>query len=176
MNAATLERIKFLQTNRTFLGREFLTWVWYWLESRNHLVDLPGGQTFHVYVNDKIVLSSASGPVREHTMRGGTPSTAAEAKQAVRAGKLVTEASFLVKQDKLQWTWSMKSDDLIFRNVRLPGISSEDPDSYLAARLRHVETLRNVKEFLFRQFFELRFSKGFRTVHNEITNWAAEAS
>ena len=175
MNPATLERIKFLQTNRSFLGREYMTWLWYWLETRNNIVDLSDKSTFHLYFNDRIVLSSASGAVREHALKGGTPATAREAKQAVANGKLVTEASFLLKQDKLQWTWSMKSDDLIFRSIRLPAVAADEADAYLAARLRHIDTLKRVKEELFQSFFNLRFSSGFKSVHRELASWAAEA-
>jgi hypothetical protein len=175
MKPETLERIKFLQNNRTFLGREFLTWLWYWLESRNNVVDVPGERSCYLYINDKIVLSSASGPVREHSMKGGTPAMAMEAKQAVLGGKLVTEANFLMKQDKAQWTWSMKSDDLVLRNVRLPAVAAEEAERYLGARLAHIETLKDLNNHLFQQFCALRFSKGFRTVHNQITTWAADA-
>jgi recombination associated protein RdgC len=175
MTPQTLEKLKFLQSNRIFLGREFLTWLWYWLDARNHTIDLQKGGAFQLYINDKIVLSSASGPVREHAMKGGTPSSALEARQALRSGKLVTEATFLMKQGKQQWTWSMKSDDMIFRNVRLPSVVTDEADSYLATRLRHIETLKSIKSELFKTFTKQRFSKEFRSVQKDMTTWAADA-
>jgi hypothetical protein len=172
MNPEKIEKLKFLQTNRSFLGREFLTWLWYWLETRNHVVDLPGQDPFHLYIDDKIVLSSASGPVREHSMRGGTPAIATEAKTALRAGKLVTEASFIMKQSNLQWTWSLKSDDFCLRNIKLPLVSAEEADSYLHRRLSHLDLLTELQSHLYATFLKLRFSRGFRQISNDMAHWA----
>ena len=33
-----LDELKFLETNRNFLGREFLTWLWFKSESQNHKI------------------------------------------------------------------------------------------------------------------------------------------
>lgn len=172
MNPEKIEKLKFLQTNRSFLGREYLTWLWFALETRNHIVDVPGYQPFKLYVDDKLVLSSASGCVREHSLKGGTPATADEAKSALRAGKLVTECKFILKQGEKQWTWSMKADDLALRGLRLPNVTTEEAESYMRSRINNTETLNDVLTHLYQTFLATRLSRGFKRADSELTKWA----
>lgn len=174
MTPEKIEKLKFLQNNRSFLGREFLTWLWFALETRNHIVDVPGYDAFKLYVDDKLVLSSASGAVREHALKGGTPATAAEAKAALRAGKLVTECKFILRLGEKQWTWSMKADDLTIRGLRLPAVTEQEAESYMRSRIANTETLNEVITHLYKTFLQTRLSKGFRRADSELTKWAME--
>ncbi len=172
MNPEKLEKLKFLQNNRPFLGREYLTWLWFAMESSNHIIDVPGYEPFHLYVNDKLVLSSPGGSVREHSLKGGTPAYASEAKTALRSGKLVSEVNFVMKQDNKRWTWSQKADDLFLRNLRLPPVESEDPENYLQNRLENTDAVLSVCDHLFDRFLQLRLGKGFSKEMVELTHWA----
>ena len=174
MNPEKIEKLKFLQTNRSFLGREYLTWLWFASESRNHIVDVPGYDPFNRYVDDKLVLSSARGSVREHALKGGTPATALEAKSALRSGKLVTEGKFILRQGEKQWTWNMKADDLSIRALRLPPVSSEEAETYMKSRLQSTEILNDVLTHLFKSFLKIRLSKAFRKADSDLTQWACE--
>jgi hypothetical protein len=174
MNPEKIEKLKFLQNNRSFLGREFLTWLWFALETRNHIVDVPGYEPFKLYVDDKLVLSSASGAVREHSLKGGTPASASEAKTALRSGKLVTEGKFILRLGEKQWTFSMKADDLSVRGLRLPPVTEQEAESYMRSRIVNTETLNDVITHLYKSFLKTRLSRGFRRADSELTKWAME--
>lgn len=172
MTPDTIEKLKFLQSNRPFLGREFLTWLWYRLECQSHSCEQPGAPALQIYLDDKIVLSSASGPVREHALKGGTPAAAEEARRALLAGKLVTEANFIMKQGERIWSWSLKADDLSPRNIRLPGVTADEAEAYLHSRLEAIEMLTATLDRLYAEFLEQRFSRKFSVTSDEMTQWA----
>lgn len=175
MKPENLEKLKFLQNNRPFLGREYLTWLWYTSEMRNHIIDVPGYEPFTLYVNDKLVLSSAGGAVREHALKGGTPAYARESKAALRDGKLVSEANFILKQENRMWTWSMKADDLSFRSLRLPAVENTDAGAYFQTRIDATETLIDVHNHLFRHFLSARLSGQFKKETAGLSEWASAA-
>lgn len=161
------DEIRFLQTNRAFLGREFLTWLWFKSETQNHKLTIGNYGTFHLYIDDKIVLSSTSGSVRENSLKGGTPAYAFEAGSALGTGKLVHEAKFILQDAERQWSFSILGEDLSLRNVRLPSISEADSQAHITQRISSSTLLTNIIDELFKNFMDLRISDHF---HNELTN------
>lgn len=166
-----LEGLRFLQTNRAFLGREFLTWLWFQSESHGHVLRVDGVGEFKFYVDDKIVLSSPGGSVHENALRGGTPAYANEARMALLSGKLVQEAKFILQDNDRQWMWSMKADDLSLRGVRLPSLQEPDPAAHVTARVRLMQTLIDVTDALFKQYMALRLSPGFAEEVERMGTW-----
>jgi recombination associated protein RdgC len=167
------EGLRFLQTNRAFVGREFLTWLWFLSETQGHRVRLPDVGEFRFFVDDRIVLTSPGGSVHENVLKGGTPAYATEAKVSLLSGKLVNEAKFVLQEAERQWSWSMRADDLGLRGVKLPPVSEPDAAAHMAARLRMMQTLVDVIDGLFRQFMELRVSPAFEQELDRVASWLA---
>jgi hypothetical protein len=167
------EGLRFLQSNRTFLGREFLTWLWYVTETNNHEVDVPGHGKFQLYVDDKLVLTATSGAAHENILKGGTPAYAAEAKQALLSGKLVAEAKFILQADDKQWMWSMKAEDLSLRGLRIPSVTEPDAASHMSRRLAHIQTLSDVIDHLFKAYMGIRITPQFEDEVKRMSSWMA---
>lgn len=163
--------VRFLQRNRSFLGREFLTWLWFTSESQKHNVDIPGHGKFKLYLDDKLVLSATSGSVFESSLKGGTPGYADEAHLALRNGKMVHEANFILQDGKRQWTWAMKSDDLAFRGVRLPPVVDPEPGVFIGQRMLFMNTLVDVIDTLFKKYMSIRLSTKFDAERLAMTEW-----
>ncbi|MEN9529090.1 MAG: hypothetical protein RI932_963 [Pseudomonadota bacterium] len=166
-----LESLRYLQTNQAFLGREFLTWIWYYTESGKHEINLGELGIYKLYVDDRLVLSSSSGSAHEQALRGGTPAYAAEALVALQSGKLVQEAKFILQDNERQWMWSMRADDLSLRGVRLPGLQAPDASTHMQARIANTQLLVDVVETLFKQYLELRLSEKFTQELQRIQDW-----
>lgn len=171
LNELLHDEIRFLQTNRAFLGREFLTWLWFKSETQNHKLAIGKYGVFHLYIDDKIVLSSTSGSVRENSLKGGTPAYAFEAGSALGTGKLVHEAKFILQDSERQWSFSLLADDLSLRNVRLPAISEADSHAHINQRIVYSQLLSNLIDELFKSFMELRVSEQFYVELTKIREW-----
>lgn len=163
--------LRFLQTNRAFLGREFLTWIWFLCETQSHKINVPGYGDMKLYLDDKLVLSSSGGSVHENSLRGGTPAYADEAKAALLAGKLVQEAKFILQDVERQWMWSMRAEDLSLRGVRLPSLQAPDAATHIAQRVTLMQTLVDVIDHLFKTYMDLRLSKRFDVEIARMGDW-----
>lgn len=168
-----LESLRYLQTNQAFLGREFLTWLWYHTESFRHEINLGDLGIYKLYVDDRLVLSSSSGSAHEQALKGGTPAYAAEALVALQSGKLVHEAKFILQDQERQWMWSMKADDLALRSVRLPAVQAPDAATHMQARIANTQLLVDVVESLFKRYLETRLSPKFTQELQAIQEWMA---
>jgi len=166
-----LESLRYLQTNQAFLGREFLTWLWYHTESGRHEVNLGELGIYKLYVDDRLVLSSSSGSAHEQALRGGTPAYAAEALVALQLGKLVQEAKFILQDNERQWMWSMRADDLSLRSVRLPTVQAPDASTHMQARIANTQLLVDVVETLFKRYLGVRMSAKFTEELQRIQDW-----
>jgi hypothetical protein len=171
LNELLHDELRFLQTNRAFLGREFLTWLWFRSETQKHKLTIGKYGTFHLYIDDKIVLSSTSGSVRENSLKGGTPAYAFEAGSALGTGKLVNEAKFILQDSEKQWSFSILADDLSLRGVRLPSISEADSHAHINQRIVYSQLLSNLIDELFKSFMELRISEQFNEELINIREW-----
>lgn len=166
-----LESLRYLQTNQAFLGREFLTWLWYHTEIGKHEINLGELGIYKLYVDDRLVLSSSSGSAHEQALKGGTPAYAAEALVALQSGKLVHEAKFILQDQERQWMWAMRADDLALRGVRLPAVQAPDAATHMQARIAHTQLLIDVVETLFKRYLDLRLSAEFSKELARIQDW-----
>jgi hypothetical protein len=165
------EGLRYLQTNRAFVGREFLTWLWFVSESQSHLMKVQGFGEFRFFVDDRLVLSSSGGSVHEHVLKGGTPAYATEAQVSLRQGKLVHEAKFVMQEGERQWSWTMRADDLSLRSVKLPAVQEADAASHMATRISLMQFLVDVVDALFKEYMGLRISPQFDEELSRIQTW-----
>src|SRR5262249_10437759 len=92
-----VEHLTNLSKAKGFLGREFLTWLWYMAETyEDHLTTSgPSGEeiAFDIWVDDRLVLEATGGSASSHenVMKGGDPSQSYEAAAALGTGKTVKE-------------------------------------------------------------------------------------
>jgi hypothetical protein len=172
VNETVLEELKYLQSHKGFVGREFLTWVWFKSETSHHQFFFPKqGGRFQLFIDDKLTLTSTSGSVHEHTLKGGTPAYATEAKAALLTGKLVQEAKFVLQTQDRQWMFSLNAEDLSFKNVRLPAILQPESASYMGERIGAMRTLVEVIEILFCEYMDLRTSAQFEAEKKAMEDW-----
>ena len=83
--------------NTRYLGKEFLTWLWYQSDKNEGLVRLgSGGPAIQVWFSDRIVLSGASEEAERITIKAVEPSTNSEARTALQRGKQVEQARITI--------------------------------------------------------------------------------
>lgn len=174
VNDSTIEELHFLQNNRSFLGREFLTWLWFKSESQNNKLTIGKLGTFHFFIDDKIVLSSTSGSVLENSLKGGSPAYASEAGMALSTGKLVHEAKFILQDSERQWSFSVMANDLSIRGIRLPPVVESDSQSHISKRIIYAQFVTDVIDELFKEFMNIRTSSNFSEELLNIRKWMTD--
>lgn len=153
-----LNDLKFLQENRAFLGREFLTWIWFKSESQDHKVHVKNFGPFQILIDSKMTLSSTSGSVRENSLKGNAPSYAREAGAALAAGKMLSEAKFILQNQDLHWSFVLSADDFSLRSVQLPGIVQDSSKSHFSQRIRYSQMLNEILDSLYDEYISIRIA------------------
>lgn len=173
-----MEEIHSTATHKSFLGREFLTWLWFFTESEEGgqfeiSTEIHGKVTAQIHIDDRIVLSSKVGLSHDLTIKGGNPSQCQEAALALRHGKSVCELRMSIDMGEAGlFSLTLAGDDLSPKSVHLPEVRDDVDASPIEQRLRSTLNLATAIDQLFIKFMDERSSKVWETEKLEsIRTW-----
>ena len=164
-----------------FLGREFLTWLWYATDANNGLIDVPDLGHVRVEFGQRLTLESV-GNVREgSTVNADAPSQTEEARTALRVGKKVSRARLLIDVSggaegiERHFEVALDAETLTFSGVKLPTLMATDEAMRLEERLRLMDELENLVDTLYTQFVSTRRDESaWGPVREAIRAWVQE--
>lgn len=138
-----------------YLGREFLTWLWFRSAQQSGLFELTDG-TIEVWFEAKLTLEAGGDIKEQNVIKAETPAETSEAHAALLAGKVVSEARLRVVFGQKQWTVSIKGDSLQMSGLKIPALLTREDDDQLYERFALVEELEDTIHALYQQFVEIR--------------------
>jgi hypothetical protein len=145
-----------------FLGREFLTWLWYKSEERNGIIDVPGSGENEVIFLHRLVLGSGDGEYSETVVCQGLHADMEEGKEALRRGKKIKEARLRLVKDESRWEFTLKADMFQFQSLKLPTVmeleDETDRDGRNLERIYLMEKAVTTMDGLFFAFMQIRRS------------------
>ena len=114
---------------QAFLGRDFLTWLWFRCESEGGEFDLGGrdggGQTA-VMVEDALALVSVDEDGSVMTLRKGSPTARPEAANALAAGMTLKKARLFVARGPREWQFTLDGETLDLGGLKTPEIEDNE--------------------------------------------------
>jgi len=150
--------------NKAFLGREFLTWLWFRSDASDGIVEIPGKSTIELHFLDKMVLNlSGSDSPQTVTITGGQ-SELREGMAALKEGKKIEEARISIKDAHEEFTVVVKASWLSFSGFRPPpSLPSDSTDSLegeglFMEKMYLLEHFLDIVDELFEFFLKLRLS------------------
>lgn len=173
IHSAKIEELSSLLTMskaKGFLGREFLTWLWFQSELADSLhLDLKDGGTAicRIWIDDRVVLESSAAKAHIYSLRGGEPSQSIETAAALQSGKMAKQLKIGIDIDDMgEFTAVLNAQDLTPRSLSLPVLANQDASQGtpadtaasepLALRLQQTELFLNVLDALFSLFLDER--------------------
>ena len=155
------------------LAPEFMLWLWWRSERDQGVFDLGGELgVVEVWADDRMVLASDAVNAQTDTFAGGHPATSAEAREALRLGKMPRQFKFAVVRASQRWQATMKADDLALSGVVIPAALSREDDTALDERMVLLATLCEMVDRLLVMFVEERTSAAWPGAHEQIREWA----
>jgi len=150
-----------------FLGEEFLTWLWFRLETEGGDFDLGNGRAVGVSMDDYIEFAARDDDETEQVLRKGLPTRSAEARAGLRTGHRLKKAKLIVALGDLQWSLTLEGATLGLRSIKLPeddpeATSREERDRERAA---HFLLLHEIVGQLYREFLRVRLRPEY--LHSE---------
>lgn len=153
--------------NRTaFLGREFLTWLWYRSDLQEGLFQL-GERHIEVWFDQRLTLEALGDIKEQNVVKSESPTDTDEARASLLTGKQVKEARLRFIAEQKQWTATVKADDLSLTGLKIPALLSRDDDDKLYERFFLMEEVEDLLDALFEMFLAIRL---------EDTTWTEEVT
>jgi hypothetical protein len=150
-----------LLKKKEFLGREFLTWLWYKSETQQGLFSLENSQQVELWIDDKIVLQSDGYEGVQMITCQGENLDFSEARHALKEGKKVTQAKIRLIIDSNEWTFTLDAAWLNFRGLKTPKVMldpKEDPAGLFHEKAYLLDTAVSSIEQLLIRFLNDRIS------------------
>lgn len=174
-----LQKIQELNETKGFLGQEYLTWLWYFIDACGGEIKLEEPKNLGViqaWIEDKMNLEAPGSHVHKQSLRGGTPSDSAEAMISLLGGKTVTELKLGLRIFDNDYSTTLNHKDLTPRGVILPKAEEGSSlDQYLEHQVDHLELLYEALDGLFKAFIHERLSETWQEQYiRKIQNWIQE--
>ncbi len=154
-----------------FLGSEALVWLWFESELNEGRLEVPGVGPAEVYLEGQLTLTFDK---EQSKLKGQAPSASPEAREALRQGKLPTNAKLRVARGELEYSFTFTAGTLALSAVKIPAIVKEkdDVDEQFYERMYLVEELEALFTALYARFLALRLSPAWESeVVPAIRSW-----
>ncbi len=153
---------------KTFLGQEFLTWLWWRSESDQPLM-LDGGRPLEIIMGDRMVLGPLPGREGARITVRGRESSLAEAREGLRRGKLVESLRLGLELEGQEFWLTLRASDLGLSGLKLPAASPPEPlpgregepdrEGRLLERVALITQVLDAVQQLFVRFLEERLAQ-----------------
>ncbi|MCB9787736.1 MAG: hypothetical protein H6744_13720 [Deltaproteobacteria bacterium] len=158
--------------NTRFLGREFLTWLWFRSERQEGLFSLDDERTIEVWFDARLTLEALGDIKEQNVIKSESPTETEEARASLQTGKQVKEARLRVVFDQKQWTATIKADDLSLHGLKIPAVLSREEDDQVYERFDLLEEIEDLIDALFRLFRVIRLDDdAWRAEVADIREW-----
>lgn len=175
--------------DKSFLGPEFVTWLFFHLEGEGWMLDLPEamgagrkeGSTVAFAVGEKAQLRTLDKTGARVTLAGPDLDDSGELLQAVRRGAFLETLELQVAISERVYTFTLRAADGGISSVKLPELppmdSEEDPgadpterktrrprvDDLLTLRMACLEEVERIVDALFARFVTRRLARAWHT-------------
>ena len=140
---------------KAFLGKEFLTWLWFRSETSG-AIEMRGGKMAEVEIMGPIVLDAQYGDARMSTLKGESPATSPEAHASLLEGKKLKRAKLKFKRDDNEWIATLDGENFNLTGLAMPEAGRMPFDDLIAVRMEWVMEFENILADLFEAFMTLR--------------------
>lgn len=168
---------------KAFLGREFLTWLWFKSEQSGGRVEIPGQKVFEVIFRDRMTLDLSDAETPQSVTIKGDHSELREGMAALKEGKKIEEASISIRSEENEFSLVLKATWFSFGAFRTPPVlpgedfdADEGPEGAFLEKAYLIEEGMNIIDTLFEYFLNTRTSDEWESRElPALRNWIESA-
>lgn len=147
-----------------FLGYEFLTWLWYLAECRQGRVPLERGGFATLALGEKVVLSRQDDG-KERVICTTQAGALDEARTALRQGKMVEEAQWMLMTADNEYTLTLDRDLWAVKGLKtpkqIPHAEEMDSDARFLEKMFFIDEVLGVLNAAYGEFLSARLSSSW---------------
>lgn len=147
-----------------FLGYEFLTWLWFFIESGNGFVAMENAASAEIALGERVILSHPD-EGKERVICTTQASALHEARTALRQGKQVEEIQVFARVGNNDYLFTLDTDLGTVKGLKtpkqIPDQGDEDADARFLEKMYFVEEVFALLDRLYLSFLELRLNPGW---------------
>lgn len=147
-----------------FLGYEFLTWLWFLTETQGGRVPLKEKAFASIALGERVVLSRQDDG-KERVICTTQAGALDEARTALRQGKMVEEAQWVVTSGDNEYVLGLDRDLWTVKGLKtpkqLPLSDEEDPDGRFLEKMFFIDEVLTVLDAAYREFLSLRLTSSW---------------
>ncbi len=158
-----------------FLGFEFLTWIWFFVEKGEGRVPLPDGKVGEVHLGERFVLT-LPGEGREKIVCTTQANSLHEARTALQKGKFVQEVQLLIIIGDNEYLLTLDSALWAVKSLKTPkqmkDFREDDEDGFFLEKMYFIEEVSAALNALYRKFLQQRLTSSWeREVLPSVKAW-----
>lgn len=158
-----------------FLGREFLVWLWWKTELFEGAMTLPEAGACEVWLDDQLTLEARGESVEQSKLKGSSPSTTPEAREALRQGKVPTKARISITKGERDFSLAFDGESFTLSGCRTPALLQDEKEERFYERMYLIEELEEAVQELYKEFLTIRTSpKWDSDIAPAIRDWVRE--
>jgi recombination associated protein RdgC len=160
------------------ISQEFLTWLWFKSEERAGVVSVRGIGDIVLRLIDRVELASGNGEYAETVVITGRHSDMKEAREAVRLGKLISQARIRLERDGDEYEFTVPDNGFQYRSMSLPFSERDDIEQdaigMALERIHLISKAVDAMDCLRRTFLDLRRTAEWQGESAKMRNWAIQ--
>jgi recombination associated protein RdgC len=155
-----------------FLGREFLSWVWFRSEENQGRFSLKSGVDAEVAMTRFLQLDCDFEATGSALIRRDGPASAPEARVGLTVGKQPVKAGLILASRGDEWSLSLDGASMTVSGMTVPPSDEADVVGRLEDRLDRIVEAGDVLDGVYQLFLEERTGGGWPNVLAEMRHWA----
>ena len=141
---------------KSFLGTEFATGLWYRSETNQGKIDLGKAGGCEVLFEKDLVLTSDYGDATASTFKGEAPTLSPEAATALAAGKKVKRARMILTYKDVEWPLTLNAETFDWGGLKIDVPPSLPFEESAPLRLQALDEFHRFFGLLYSAFLDLR--------------------
>jgi hypothetical protein len=159
------------ESNRDFLGNEYLLWLWHHLENESDAIEVRDGSDVVVMISRTLQLECPRGQTGKESISSDGPAKLPEALRAIQAGKLPRKMGLTLTRQDASYELTLQAESLAIGSARLPAPEAEDERARLEERVTQLRHLMETLDLMYHAFLRRRLGDDWTREHARVKKW-----
>ncbi|MBX9679543.1 MAG: hypothetical protein K2X38_12325 [Gemmataceae bacterium] len=159
------------ETNRDFLGNEFLLWLWHFSEHVGDSIKLSDDSDVIFMIARSMSLECPRGQTGKESISSDAPGKLPESLRALQSGKLPRKVGLTLVRHGITYEVNLQAETLTIGGAKLPVPEEGDERARLEERVDLIRSLLETIDLTYEAFLLKRLTPEWKKEHDSLKKW-----